>query len=118
MDDNQGHNIAPNMAELKGIVGEIVGLEEQRAELAEQIRDKYREAKETGFDASVLRQIVGETLDSDKLDKHIEREIIVDTYRKRMGLIGDDADPHRAKLEAVAAALRRAGVDVNLGMGR
>lgn len=110
-----GHNVEPNLSDLKGIVGQIVGLEEKRSEIVDQIKDVYAEAKDGGFNPAIVRKIVGEMLDPAKLDKHITDELITDTYRQHVKLIGDNADPHRAKLEAIAASLQKMGVSVHLG---
>jgi uncharacterized protein (UPF0335 family) len=56
-----GDNSALNAADrdkLKNLVDRIVGLEDERAGLAEDVRSVYLEAKSAGFNATALREIV------------------------------------------------------------
>lgn len=45
---------------LKSIVARIERLEEQKAALASDIRDIFTEAKSSGYDAAVIRQVIRE----------------------------------------------------------
>lgn len=74
------------MADVGGIAGEhlrsfverIERLEEEKAALAADIRDVYAEAKGSGFDAKVMRQIV-RTRKMD-LNERQEQEQLFDLY--------------------------------------
>lgn len=74
-------------AQLKSIVERIERLEEQKAELATDIREVYSEAKSSGLDAKALRVIVRRRKqDAAKLKEH---EAVVDTYMAALGMLGD-----------------------------
>lgn len=71
------------MADVGGIAGErlrafierIERLEEEKAALASDIRDVYTEAKGTGFDVKVLRQII-RLRKMDNADRHEQEELL------------------------------------------
>ena len=73
------------MAETGGVAGErlrsfierIERLEEEKAALAEDIREVYSEAKGTGFDVKIMRQIV-RLRKLDSADRQ-EQEALLDT---------------------------------------
>jgi len=44
--------------QLKALVERIERLEEEKAGLSEDIRDVYAEAKATGFDTKIMRQVI------------------------------------------------------------
>jgi uncharacterized protein (UPF0335 family) len=65
-------------AQLRGIVERIERLEEEKAQVAEQIKEVYAEAKGNGFDPKILRKVVAMR----KLtpDERAEVEAIMDLY--------------------------------------
>jgi uncharacterized protein (UPF0335 family) len=69
---------------LKSFIERIERLEEEKAALASDIREIYSEAKGTGFDTKVMRQIVRlrKMEDADRQ----EMQAILDTYKKALGL--------------------------------
>jgi uncharacterized protein (UPF0335 family) len=67
-----------NGAQLRGIVERIERLEEEKAQVSEQIKEVYAEAKGNGFDPKILRKVVAMR----KLtpDERAEVEAIMDLY--------------------------------------
>ncbi|SCA57532.1 conserved hypothetical protein [Candidatus Terasakiella magnetica] len=80
------------MAEVGGIAGDhlrsfierIERLEEEKAALAADIKDVYAEAKGTGFDIKIMRQLVRLR----KMEDHdrSEQEEILDLYKRALGM--------------------------------
>jgi uncharacterized protein (UPF0335 family) len=72
---------------LKQFVERIERLEEEKANIAHDIREVYAEAKGTGFDSKILRQIVRLR----KMDQHDreEQEHMLDIYKRALGLLPD-----------------------------
>ena len=69
---------------LKSILAKVEKLEEEKANIMEDIRDVYAEAKAVGFDAKTIRKIFKITkMDSDKLQ---EEEYLLDLYRNALGV--------------------------------
>ena len=69
---------------LKSYIERIERLEEEKAALTGDIRDIYSEAKGTGFDAKVMRQIV-RLRRMDIADRR-EQEELLDLYKRAIGL--------------------------------
>lgn len=70
---------------LRSIVERIERLEEEKSALAADIREVYSEAKGTGFDAKVLRQVV-RLRAMDSSDRH-EQEQLLDLYKQALDII-------------------------------
>jgi uncharacterized protein (UPF0335 family) len=70
--------------QLKAFIARIERLEEERAALGADIREVYSEAKGTGFDTKVMRQVIRMR----KLDKadFQEQEAMLDLYLTAMGM--------------------------------
>jgi uncharacterized protein (UPF0335 family) len=70
--------------QLKSFIERIERLEEERAALSADIREVYSEAKGTGFDVKIMRQVVRMR----KLDKadFQEQEAILDLYLTAMDM--------------------------------
>jgi uncharacterized protein (UPF0335 family) len=69
--------------QLRGIVERVERLEKEKAEIADQIREVFAEAKGNGFDVKVLRK----TIKIRKMDraKRQEEEAILDLYLTALG---------------------------------
>ena len=69
---------------LRSFIERIERLEEEEAALSGDIREVYAEAKGTGFDAKIMRQIVKLR----KLDnaERQEQEALLDLYKQAVGL--------------------------------
>jgi uncharacterized protein (UPF0335 family) len=69
---------------LKSFIERIERLEEEKKALGDDIRDVYSEAKATGFDVKVMRQIIKiRKMDKDELD---EQEALLETYLLALGM--------------------------------
>src|SRR5215510_12957068 len=69
---------------LRSFIERIERLEEEKAGLTADIREVYAEAKGTGFDSKVMRQIV-RLRKMDSADRQ-EQEALLDVYKKAIGL--------------------------------
>lgn len=71
-------------ARLKSIIDRVERLEEEKSGLAEDIKEIFGEAKATGFDVKVIRQII--RLRKIDLDKRREAEMLLETYKCAIGM--------------------------------
>jgi uncharacterized protein (UPF0335 family) len=72
---------------LKSLIERIERLEEERRTLSEDIKEVYAEAKGTGFDPKIMRQIIRiRRRDKDELD---EEETLLDVYKRALGMLPD-----------------------------
>ena len=80
------------MADVGGIAGDrlrsfverIERLEEEKAALAADIREVYSEAKGTGFDVKILRQVI--RLRKMDVSDRQEQEEILDIYKRALDM--------------------------------
>ena len=79
------HSIAKD--QLRSIVERIERLEEEKKNIADDIREVYAEAKGNGFDAKTLRQIV-RIRKIDKVER-MEQEAMLDLYMHALGMVPD-----------------------------
>ena len=70
---------------LKQVVSKIERLEEEKKELAGQIKDVYAEAKSMGYDTKALRAVV--RLRKQDRQEREEQQSILDTYLLALGEI-------------------------------
>jgi uncharacterized protein (UPF0335 family) len=70
---------------LRSFIDRIERLEEEKKALADDIKEVYAEAKGTGFDTKIMRQIV-RLRKLDKADLQ-EQEAILELYKRAMGMI-------------------------------
>ena len=71
--------------QLKSVVERIERLEEEKKEVAEQIKEVYAEAKANGFDAKTLRKIVA--LRKKPTEEREEEEALLDLYMSALGML-------------------------------
>ena len=75
---------------LKSFVERIERLEEEKKALANDIKEVYAEAKGTGFDTKIMRQIIRiRRMDKDDLD---EQETLLDIYRRALGMLPAESE--------------------------
>ncbi|MGY8995424.1 MAG: DUF2312 domain-containing protein [Alphaproteobacteria bacterium] len=80
------------MINVEGIAGEkllsliqrIENLEEDRTNIGEDIREVYREAKGTGFDTKIIRQLI--KLRKMEADDRQELEALLESYKTAIGM--------------------------------
>ena len=70
--------------QLRSFVERIERLEEEKQQLADDVKDVYAEAKANGFDTKVLRQIV--KLRKQEPSERAEQEAILDLYMEALGM--------------------------------
>ena len=81
--------------QLKSFIERIERLEEEKRALSGDIKEVYAEAKGTGFEPKIMRQLVKiRKMDKDELD---EEESLLDLYKRALGMAPD------AQLETRAA---------------
>ena len=69
---------------LKNFVERIERLEEQKSNLAEDVREIYKEAASNGFDVATMKTIIKlRKMDLKKLE---EQEYLLDLYRSALGV--------------------------------
>lgn len=80
-------------AQLKSFIERIERLEEEKAAVSEQIRDVFGEAKGTGFDVKIIRQV----LKVRKLEtqERLEQEELLDLYLAALGMTSSSGEDHR-----------------------
>lgn len=71
-------------ARLRSFIERIERLEEEKAAIAEDIKDIYGEAKGTGYDVKTLRKII--RLRKMDEEKRREEDELLDLYRAAIGL--------------------------------
>ena len=78
---------ASTQNQLRQIVEQIERLEEEKKALAEDIRDKFAEAKAVGFDVKALRQVI--RLRKKSQTDRQEEEMILETYMHALGMLDE-----------------------------
>lgn len=71
-------------AQLRAIVERIERLEEEKREVAEQVKEAYAEAKGNGFDVPTLRTVIAARRKS--ADARAEAEAMLDLYLDALGM--------------------------------
>ena len=71
---------------LRSFIERIERLEEEKAALGADIREVYAEAKSTGFDVKIMRQVI-RLRKMDRNDRE-EQEHLLDLYKQALGLEG------------------------------
>jgi uncharacterized protein (UPF0335 family) len=72
-------------ARLKSFVERIERLEEEKAATAADIKEVYAEAKGTGFDIKIMRQVI-RLRKMESADRR-EQEELLDLYQRALGMI-------------------------------
>jgi uncharacterized protein (UPF0335 family) len=75
--------------QLKSLIERIERLEEEKRALGEDIKEVYAEAKGTGFDTKIMRQLI-KIRKMDK-DEHDEQETLLDLYMRAVGMLPEAA---------------------------
>jgi uncharacterized protein (UPF0335 family) len=71
--------------QLRSLIERIERLEEEKAALAEDIREVFAEAKGNGFDVKIMRQII--RLRKMETGDRQELEALLDTYKAALGML-------------------------------
>jgi len=70
--------------QLRQYIERVERLEEEKKGISDDIKDVYGEAKATGFDAKIMKQIV--RLRKKTRDARMEEEALLETYKAALGL--------------------------------
>jgi uncharacterized protein (UPF0335 family) len=84
MDEDTVSTTTVAAGQLRAIVERIERLEEEKKEVAEQIKEVYSEAKANGFDAKTIRKVVG--LRKKPTEEREEEEALLDLYLSALGM--------------------------------
>ena len=71
--------------QLKSIIERVERLEEEKKEVADQIKEVYAEAKANGFDAKTIRKVV--SLRKKPTEEREEEEALLDLYLSALGML-------------------------------
>ena len=83
--------IGNNSAEhLKQFIERIERLNEEKQTIAEDIKEVFSEAKGSGFDAGIMREII-KLRKKDQADLE-EEEYLLDTYKRALGMVPQEDD--------------------------
>src|SRR5947207_6168421 len=85
---------ATAQGQLKSIIDRVERLEQEKAEVAEQIKEVFAEAKGNGFDTKILRKVV--RIRKQDRAKRMEEEAILDLYLSAIGEICSESRQERA----------------------
>lgn len=80
--------------QLRAFIERIERLEEEKAAIAEDIKEVYAEAKGSGFDTKVLRKIV--SIRKQDHNERMEQEALLELYMTALGMA---AAPTEAELD-------------------
>jgi uncharacterized protein (UPF0335 family) len=80
--------------QLRQYIQKIERLEQEKADLASDIRDAFAEAKGNGFDPKVMRQVIKIR----KMDQNerAEQEELLDIYKHALGMLPGGAEEEAA----------------------
>jgi uncharacterized protein (UPF0335 family) len=81
-------------AQLKSLIERIERLEEEKRALGEDIKEVYAEAKGTGFEPKIMRQII--KIRKMDQDEHDEQESLLDVYKRALGMLPESSVETRA----------------------
>lgn len=86
--------------QLEALVSRIEKLEEEKAAIAEDIKEVYSEAKSNGFDTKILKQVIA--IRKKGAQKAAEEKALLASYMDALGMLAD--------LPLGQAAIKSAGV--------
>jgi uncharacterized protein (UPF0335 family) len=87
-DDASAHSDVLNQTaqnQLKSIIERVERLEQEKAEIAEQVKEVFSEAKGNGFDVKILRKVI--RIRKQDRAKRMEEDAILDLYLSAIGEI-------------------------------
>ena len=85
MNENSNQTVKDIIDErLKSFIERVERLEEEKSNLIYDIKEVYLEAKGTGYDPKIMRQIL--RIRKMELNERIEQEALLDTYRTALGI--------------------------------
>lgn len=100
-----------NNNHIKALVERIEKLEEEKAVIANDIKEVFSEAKSNGYDVKILKKVIA--LRKQESAKRAEEQALLSVYMDALGMLAD-TPLGRA---AVTAAVKGASADDDLDMG-
>ncbi|SES64746.1 DUF2312 domain-containing protein [Oceanicella actignis] len=85
IDDDNFSRTTVAADQLRAIVERIERLEDEKKEVAAQIKEVYAEAKANGFDTKTLRKVV--SLRKKRPEERSEEEAMLDLYLSALGML-------------------------------
>ncbi len=85
MNDDTVSSTTVAAGQLRTLIERIERLEEEKKEVAEQIKEVYAEAKANGFDTKTLRKVV--SLRKKPAEERQEEEALLDLYLSALGML-------------------------------
>ena len=82
---------ASTQNQLRQFIEQIERLDEEKKGIAEDIKDKFLEAKAVGFDVKILRQVI--RLRKQSKDDRDEQQAVLDTYLHALGMLDEESVP-------------------------
>lgn len=73
--------------QLRQVVEQIERLEEEKKNIADDIRDKFAEAKALGFDVKILRMVI--RLRKKSAQDREEEDMVLTTYLNALGMVSE-----------------------------
>ncbi len=73
--------------QLRQLVEQIERLEEEKKNIADDIRDKFAEAKALGFDVKILRMVI--RLRKKSAQDRQEEDMVLTTYLNALGMVSE-----------------------------
>ena len=83
MSDDATYNVAAD--ELRQFIEQIEGLEAEKKDITEQIREIYAESKARGYDQKALKTIIA--LRKKSADQRQEDDAILEIYKQALGMV-------------------------------
>jgi uncharacterized protein (UPF0335 family) len=90
-----------NNNQIKAIVERIEKLEEEKAAIAQDIKDVFSEAKSNGFDTKILKKVL--SLRKQDASKRAEEQAVLAVYMDALGMLADTPLGQAAMASAAAA---------------
>lgn len=84
--------------QLRLLIERIENLEHEKAQIAEQVREVFAEAKIEGFDPKTMRQII--RLRKMKKEDAVEQEELLDLYKQALGMIPSESPSQNYDVDA------------------
>ena len=98
--------------QLQALVSRIEHLEEEKYNIAEDIKEVYAEAKGTGFDPKIIKKII--SLRKQDASKRAEEQAVLATYMDALGMLADTPLGKAALASAKAPRPAPAPADVDV----
>jgi len=96
--------------QLQAIISRIENLENDKAEIAQDIKEVYAEAKSNGFDPKIIKKVV--SLRKIEASKRAEEQALIATYLEALGDLAD-LPLGKAALDAVRTPASKAKATIS-----